>query len=294
VESSETALRQPESDWEYDPATGLISGSEQLAGALGLRPDAPGGVTVGRFCEAFGYPAGEKLELAIRLASAAGTGFDIVARPGKAAAAGAGALRVSGRAVETEGRASVRGDLTDVTADEKAARERWIAGGFDAATGLPNSFLFRDRLEFAIAAAQRGTSGLAVVFIAATLRRARGGGGGATDHDNRDGTMIEIARQLARSLRNTDTVARLSSDTFALVLPGATEVTRVIPPLERVRERADAGGNGALAMACGVGRYVGASGTADELIAATDRALVAAMRKGMASKEPFVWTLATR
>jgi hypothetical protein len=68
----------------------------------------------------------------------------------------------------------------------------------------------------------------------------------------------------------------------------------VIPPLERVRERADAGGNGALAMACGVGMYVGASGTADELIAATDRALVAAMRKGMASKEPFVWTLATR
>ena len=95
-------------------------------------------------------------------------------------------------------------------------RERYLAT-HDPLTGLPNRGLFRDRLQQAIATAERYDRGIAVLsldldrfqMVNDTLGEAAG------DH-----VLQEIARRLSTRLRVSDTVARLSGDQFTVVLYG--------------------------------------------------------------------------
>ncbi|MFQ5448984.1 MAG: diguanylate cyclase domain-containing protein [Nitrospinaceae bacterium] len=86
----------------------------------------------------------------------------------------------------------------------------------DALTGLPNRVLLSDRLEMALAQAQRSQNMLAVLFldfdhfkeINDTLGHAVG-----------DQLLKGVAGRLKKCLRNQDTVARLGGDEFILLLP---------------------------------------------------------------------------
>ncbi len=86
----------------------------------------------------------------------------------------------------------------------------------DALTGLPNRVLLSDRLEMALAQAQRGQSMLAILFldfdhfkeINDTLGHAVG-----------DQLLKGVGDRLKKCLRNQDTVARLGGDEFILLLP---------------------------------------------------------------------------
>jgi diguanylate cyclase (GGDEF)-like protein/PAS domain S-box-containing protein len=85
----------------------------------------------------------------------------------------------------------------------------------DALTGLPNRFLLEDRLEQAIAYANRHHSRIAVFlldldgfkYINDTL-----------GHQAGDDVLIEVARRLRATTRQTDTLARIGGDEFCLVL----------------------------------------------------------------------------
>ena len=87
----------------------------------------------------------------------------------------------------------------------------------DALTGMPNRVLFRDRIEHAIDRARELGHRVAVIAldidgfqaIVETL-----------GHEAGDELVREAASRLAESARTNDTVARLSGDTFAILVEG--------------------------------------------------------------------------
>jgi diguanylate cyclase (GGDEF)-like protein len=90
----------------------------------------------------------------------------------------------------------------------------------DSLTGLANRILLADRIEQAMARAERGSLPPSVLlldldefkFINDTL------GHSAGDH-----VLVIVAQRLRSLVRETDTVARLGGDEFAIVLPEASE-----------------------------------------------------------------------
>ena len=85
----------------------------------------------------------------------------------------------------------------------------------DALTGLPNRFLLEDRLQQAIAYANRHESQLAVLIIDLDGFKYIND---TVGHQCGDQLLIEVARRLRSVTRKTDTLARIGGDEFCLVL----------------------------------------------------------------------------
>ncbi|GJL78353.1 MAG: hypothetical protein NPINA01_13420 [Nitrospinaceae bacterium] len=86
----------------------------------------------------------------------------------------------------------------------------------DALTGLPNRILLNDRLEMALAQAQRSQSLLAVLFLDFDHFKKINDNLG---HGVGDQVLKSVGARLKKCLRNQDTVARLGGDEFILLLP---------------------------------------------------------------------------
>ncbi|SHN32436.1 bifunctional diguanylate cyclase/phosphodiesterase [Rhizobacter sp. OV335] len=91
----------------------------------------------------------------------------------------------------------------------------------DALTGLPNRRLLADRIEFALAMAQRGGNPFALMVLNIDrfkqINDTLGLGVG-------DRVLLEVTDRIKASLRNVDTVARLGGDEFVLLVHQADAV----------------------------------------------------------------------
>ena len=91
----------------------------------------------------------------------------------------------------------------------------------DPLTGLPNRPLFDDRLTYALAAAERSRGRLAVIIVDLdqfrTVNDAQGSAVG-------DDLLKRVGSRLRQAIRKGDTVARLGSDDFGIVLPHVPHV----------------------------------------------------------------------
>lgn len=85
----------------------------------------------------------------------------------------------------------------------------------DNLTALPNRSLMHDRLQNAMHIAQRDKHHLALLFIDLNNFKSIND---TLGHHNGDTLLVEIANRLAAKVRKSDTLARLGSDEFAIVL----------------------------------------------------------------------------
>jgi diguanylate cyclase (GGDEF)-like protein/PAS domain S-box-containing protein len=85
----------------------------------------------------------------------------------------------------------------------------------DALTGLPNRLLLSDRLSQAIAQASRSNKKVAVLYLDLDGFKPINDNFG---HEKGDLVLVEIARRLSDSLRESDTVARIGGDEFVALL----------------------------------------------------------------------------
>ncbi|PPQ28311.1 putative bifunctional diguanylate cyclase/phosphodiesterase [Rhodopila globiformis] len=102
---------------------------------------------------------------------------------------------------------------------------------FDPLTGLGNRELFEHQLRKALALSQRATVGVAVLFV--ELDRF-GGIRDAIGPLAADQVVIQAAHRLRRCVRDTDTVARLGPDDFAIIQPLADKAADTAALAERI------------------------------------------------------------
>jgi len=102
----------------------------------------------------------------------------------------------------------------------------------DALTGLPNRALFQELLEQAIPAARRSGKTGALLFIDLDLFKAINDQYG---HAAGDSVLIEVARRLKQTVRESDTVARLGGDEFTAILPGLNTQEDAVMVADKIR-----------------------------------------------------------
>jgi diguanylate cyclase (GGDEF)-like protein len=108
----------------------------------------------------------------------------------------------------------------------------------DALTGLPNRTLFADRINRAIASADRvGEPRAVLVLDLEGFKRVND----TLGHDRGDTLLKEIAKRLTATLRETDTLARLGGDEFAILLDGASDLPAAATAAWKIQQACDQG-----------------------------------------------------
>jgi len=107
---------------------------------------------------------------------------------------------------------AVFSDITDKKEDQEKLEQ---LAHFDHLTGLPNRILFQDRLQTALARSRREKEHMAVLFVDLDRFKQINDSLG---HRVGDLLLQEVSRRLLYSIREIDTVARLSGDEFTVIL----------------------------------------------------------------------------
>jgi len=175
-------------------------------------------------------------------------------------------------------------DVTErVQLEEELTRQAF----HDGLTGLANRALFRDRLDQALARAQRSAHPLAVLLIDLDGFKQVND---TLGHDAGDQFLQQVAERFADASRPGDTLARLGGDEFAVLLEDATETaaktvaSRLLDKLSDPIVVADR----ALTLGASIGIVSHAGrGLSDDLIRHADVAMYAAKEAGRGRFELF-------
>jgi diguanylate cyclase (GGDEF)-like protein len=108
------------------------------------------------------------------------------------------------------------GISTDITERKDIEEHMQHMAQYDALTHLPNRALFNDRLQLAIAAAQRNKANLALMFIDLDKFKPVNDTYG---HGVGDLLLKDVASRIQDCLRESDTAARIGGDEFVILLP---------------------------------------------------------------------------
>jgi diguanylate cyclase (GGDEF)-like protein/PAS domain S-box-containing protein len=119
-----------------------------------------------------------------------------------------------------KGRAAIQAVLRDVTERKRAEAALAHQALHDGLTGLPNRVLLLDRLQHALAAAQRDGTSLGLLLM--DLNRFKEVND-ALGHHAGDLLLQQVGTRLRGALRPADTIARLGGDEFAIILPATDE-----------------------------------------------------------------------
>ncbi len=152
----------------------------------------------------------------------------------------------------------------------------------DTLTGLPNRNLLQDRLTQAIKKASRDGKVLGVMFVDVDKFKSVNDSLG---HDAGDMLLKTIAARMRSSVRETDTVARLSGDEFIVLLDGCKDVSDIfiaIKKLVAAFQEPFVLGNESfkITMSIGVSVYPNDGETASKLLKNADIAMYKAKSKG--------------
>lgn len=174
--------------------------------------------------------------------------------------------------------------------EQQAQRQRldWLAH-HDELTGLPNRSLMRDRLEQAMASADRDGHQVALHFIDADAFKDVND---AYGHAAGDELIRAVGDRLRRLVRGSDTVARMGGDEFVIVQGRVDKPVQAARLADRVIESFGlpftvAGQEVFLTASLGIALYPSDGKTPGELMQAADTALYSAKQAGRERFEFF-------
>ncbi|MBA3057677.1 MAG: EAL domain-containing protein [Gammaproteobacteria bacterium] len=121
--------------------------------------------------------------------------------------------------------------FSDITAQKSHQHELEHIAHFDALTNLPNRVLLADRLQQAMAGAQRRSQRLAVAYLDLDGFKAINDRHG---HEAGDLLLMTVAARMKQALREGDTLARIGGDEFVAVLLDLSDSQASVPMLRRV------------------------------------------------------------
>ena len=105
--------------------------------------------------------------------------------------------------------------IRDISKRKQAETIIWNQANFDSLTNLPNRNLFLQQLEHETLICDRSNRSLALLYIDLDRFKEINDSMG---HEMGDRLLVEASRRLKKSVREIDTVSRLSSDEFTIIL----------------------------------------------------------------------------
>ena len=123
--------------------------------------------------------------------------------------------------------------IEDVTERKKSQESIWHQANFDMLTGLPNRFMFIDRLKEEIKRSHRGGSFLALFFI--DLDRFKEIND-TLGHRLGDQLLIEAASRISHCIRKSDTASRFGGDEFTVILSQITDAQHIEEVAQKILE----------------------------------------------------------
>jgi diguanylate cyclase (GGDEF)-like protein len=166
-----------------------------------------------------------------------------------------------------------------ITASQE--RYRYLAT-HDPLTGLPNRTLLHERLQSALRRAHRNSLHTAVLFLDLDNFKQVND---AFEHHAGDRLLTELGERLRRALRETDTVARMGGDEFAVILEELTNPFDSIAVVQKLLEAVPApcnirGKEISITTSVGISIYPKDARDVDELLQQADTALSYAKHSG--------------
>jgi len=151
----------------------------------------------------------------------------------------------------------------------------------DTLTGLPNRFLFEDRVNKAIQHANRQQSKIGLMYIDLDGFKAVND---AFGHDVGDELLKLVANRMSTEVRETDTVARLGGDEFAVVLD-VMDTDRLFDIAEKLRvsiEKEFVISSNPINISCSIGLavYPDHADSIDTLLINADKAMYKVKQSG--------------
>ena len=152
----------------------------------------------------------------------------------------------------------------------------------DPLTGLPNRAALNECLQQQLKLAQRNGTQLAVLFIDMDRLKLINDRHG---HDAGDAALMEVARRLSGSVRESDTVARLGGDEFVIVLPDVGDAGNAMKISEKLVDVVSApatlwGHTDQLCLSIGVAMSLKHGDSTIDLIRRADTAMYQAKKAG--------------
>ena len=173
---------------------------------------------------------------------------------------------------------------TDIT-EHKLAEERiQRVAHHDSLTGLPNRLLFNDRLSQAISLARRDSRQFALLYL--DLDRFKPVND-RLGHAAGDELLRSVAERIRHQVRESDTVARVGGDEFAVILPdiarraeAETVARKIIGALSAPFQLGSYGHGIEIGTSIGIAVYPADAADVDALVKAADAAMYGAKRAG--------------
>lgn len=121
--------------------------------------------------------------------------------------------------------------FSDITSVKRSEEQISFLAQHDHLTGLPNRTLLLDRLSQALAVSERDGTSVALLLVDLDDFKTVNGSVG---HHQGDETLRAVGERLTALLRQSDTVARMGGDEFALLIPALADARDSIQVVQKL------------------------------------------------------------